>query len=81
MLGEKRLTCAERDVAYEWEHDLDAWFSFGAEGLRVGADGNEGENGLQCYIPDGERLAKASDGGFVDTEHDDKAFVLSFEAA
>ena len=45
-LGEIRLTCGERHVANEWEHDLHARFSFGAEGLRVGADGNEGEDGL-----------------------------------
>ena len=53
MLGENRLTCAERRVANEWKHDLHAQFSFRAEGLRVGTDGNEGEDGLQCYIPDG----------------------------
>ena len=46
MLGEKRLTWAEQHVADEWEYDLDAWFSFGAKGLSVGAYGNEGENGL-----------------------------------
>ena len=80
MLRGKRLTCAKKHVAGEWEHDLDAWFSFGAEGQTVGADGNEGEDGLQYYIPDGEWPPEAGDGGVIDTERDDKAFVLSFGA-
>ena len=46
MLGEERLTWAKKHVANEWEHDLDAWFSLGAECLAIGADGNKGENGL-----------------------------------
>ena len=79
--GVDSLTCAKRHVANEWEHDLNAWFSFGSEGLTVGADGNEGQDGLQCHISDGERLWKVGDRGAVDTECDDKGFVLSFGTA
>ena len=80
-LEEDRLTCAGRHVVDDWEHDLDTWFSFGAEGLVVGGDGDEGEEGLQGFIPGEEPLAEAGDGGVVGTEDDDEVFVLSFGAS
>ena len=61
MPGENRLTCAVWHIEDEWEHDLDAWLSFGSEGLAVGIDGEEREEGLQGHIIDGEPLTEAGD--------------------
>lgn len=64
MFQIKRLTWAGGDAVGDGHDDLDAWFAFGAEGLAVGGDGEDGEEALEGGVgaSDVEFGTEAGDG-------------------